>query len=401
MQGAGNSAFGQENPPVLMTGPDPMFGLGNVWNAFDVAGHDLPGTVDPSLNLVDADGDASGVTFSLVGSAAGFSNAPGGDPLYKDYLFANAGNAGPSYTWSITGLTPGATYDMINYGGVGRATSITIDVDGNGDLANDTPRIAPNNGGSISRAVTADATGTIIGDMGVGATAEENWGGFQLTRVSDTPVVGTVWSVDMQGVGGIVSKPVPATMAGEENNYGLGNVWNALDIEGHPGVSVDPGIDLVDSDGNATSVHLAFQGTVSSWSQEGTPLINDYLFVNAGNADPNATWEISGLTPGGSYEMFAYGGVARDMALTIDVDGNGDLTNDTAAFVNGAGHLFANITADAGGKIIGSLDPGNNGETNWGGFQLRDMNLVPEPATWSLIAVGMAFLAAFGWYRRR
>ncbi len=381
MQGAGSLDFGQEDPPVLAWGPDLVFGQGLIWNAFDVPGHALPAAFDPTMNLVDADGFPSPVNFSITGDVAGFSNAPGGDPLWKDYLFVNAGNAGPSLNWSITGLTPDATYDMINYGGVARLATITVDVDGNGDLTNDTPRIAPTGGASILRNITADATGTIIGDMGVGSTAEENWGGFQLMRASDTPVVGTVWSVDMQGVGGIVSKPEPTTMAGEENNYGLGDVWNALNIEGHPNVSVAPEMDLVDSHGNLTPVHLAFQGTVSSWSQEGTPLINDYLFVNAGNADFDALWEISGLTPGGSYEMFAYGGVARDAAITVDLNGDGALFDEFSSYVTGAGHLFADITADVTGTIRGSVAPGNASEANWGGFQLRDMNPAPMPTT--------------------
>ena len=59
-QGVGGPLYNQEDPPVLMTGPDPVLGLGNVWNAFDVDGHDLPAMEDPSLTLVDRDG-ASGI----------------------------------------------------------------------------------------------------------------------------------------------------------------------------------------------------------------------------------------------------------------------------------------------------------------------------------------------------
>ena len=168
-QGVGGPLFGQEDPPVLMSGPDPVLGLGDVWNAFDVDGHDLPALEDPSLTLVDRDGVASSVEFTFTGFVSAFSNAPGGDPLYKDYVFANAGNADPDLTWMITGLTGGETYDMINYGGVARSVTITVDMDGNGSLGNDAAQVAPASGAAIYRGITADATGMIIGDMAVGA----------------------------------------------------------------------------------------------------------------------------------------------------------------------------------------------------------------------------------------
>ena len=61
--------------------------------------------------------------------------------------------------------------------------------------------------------------------------------------------------------------------------------------------------------------------------------MNDYVFVNAGFSDTSANWEITGLTPNTTYEIYAYGGVARDMALTVDIDGDGSLVNNSSTLV--------------------------------------------------------------------
>ena len=39
--------------------------------------------------------------------------------------------------------------------------------------------------------------------------------------------------------------------------------------------------------------------------------------------------------------------------------------------------------------ILGAFGEGSNGEANWGGFQLRDMNPVPEPGTLALLAMAL------------
>jgi len=200
---------------------------------------------------------------------------------------------------------------------------------------------------------------------------------------SDEFAAGKLWSVDFQGAGGQVPKPDPDTMSGVEPYYGFGNVWNAFDIQGHTGdatgVSVNPEMDLFDSDGNPTSVHFAVDGTVSGWSEDGDDLKHDYLFVQAGNADPSADWEISGLMPGGIYEMFAYGSINHNATIVVDVDGNADLDDDTEQLVASDGHLFAGIRADTNGLIIGKILPVNDAQANWAGFQLRQVSRPADP----------------------
>lgn len=179
-----------------------------------------------------------------------------------------------------------------------------------------------------------------------------------------------LWSVDIQAVGGVISKPTPDTMSGVEFVSGLGDEWNAFNVNGHTGVSVNPSLNLVDSAGDVSSVTFSVTGTVSGWSQAGTILINDYMFVNAGNAASAALWDISGLEAGEEYVMFAYGGVARDANLTVDTDGDGSLLGEVGVLISGGGTELPVITADASGNITGRISAGTAGEANWGGFHL-------------------------------
>ncbi len=57
------------------------------------------------------------------------------------------------------------------------------------------------------------------------------------------------------------------------------------------------------------------------------------------------------------------------MLLTVDTNGDGDLNDETPTSVGTAGFEFTGM-AGSDGRIIGSIDPGNSGEANWGGFQL-------------------------------
>ena len=95
IQGNGGGGFnGQVNPPVLMSGVEPTSGIGNIWNAFTVAGHtgNASGvSVNPALaNLKDSAGTTSGIGFAITGTVSGYSTASGSG-LTADYLFLNAG----------------------------------------------------------------------------------------------------------------------------------------------------------------------------------------------------------------------------------------------------------------------------------------------------------------------
>ncbi|MGI9239751.1 MAG: hypothetical protein ACR2RV_03060 [Verrucomicrobiales bacterium] len=187
------------------------------------------------------------------------------------------------------------------------------------------------------------------------------------------PIPDGLISVDLQGdPAGANFESIPVLMSGYEAIFAIPTgTWNALDLPGHENTAIDPGLDLVDSNGAATGVRFSIFGTVSSWTNAPgpNPITNDYLFVNAGNADVSARWELSGLSPQSEYSLYTYGGVARDMLLTVDTNGDGNLAGETPANVDGNGFEFSAI-AGTNGKIIGAIEPGDSGEANWGGFQL-------------------------------
>ena len=195
---------------------------------------------------------------------------------------------------------------------------------------------------------------------------------------NDAVLPESYWSFDIQGQGGVIANPNPPTMSGADQSTGLGNIWNQINVSGHRGVSENPVFsNLVNQTGNLTPVEFSIQGTVSGWAnRDGDALIDDYLFVNAGNANRTASWTITGLTPGATYEIFAFGGVARDALLTVDSNGDDRLeVDDSSQFITSAGSLFESITASASGSILGSISPGNAGEANWSGFHLIEGKL--------------------------
>ena len=233
----------------------------------------------------------------------------------------------------------------------------------------------------------ADALGPFSGSLSNGGeelVLYNNFRSFRTRPLPDPPpsvAPDKLWSVDIQGVGGIIANPNPPTKSGIEPSLGLGNIWNNFDVAGHTGTTLNPSAELVDSNGDDSPVTFSITGRVSGWANAaGDPLIDDYLFVSAGNADSDITWEISGLVPGASYEFYAYGGVARDATITLDIDGDGSLTGDAGRIVPGSGFRFDTITASDSGTIIGSMAPGTVAEGNWGGFQLFQENEMPAAA---------------------
>jgi len=196
--------------------------------------------------------------------------------------------------------------------------------------------------------------------------------------VSNSPpptfTAGTLWNVDLQGDGngGAFGQLSPsADMSGNAN--GLGGTWNHFTVGGHSTTSSNPSLNLVKSDGSASSVNFSINGTVSGWSQNGDALHADYLFINAGNADANIDWQITGLNSAESYTLILYGGVARDIQITVDTDGDGNLADESSVLAPANGSVvIEDITPFSGAEplILGSAEPGSNGEANWGGFQL-------------------------------
>jgi hypothetical protein len=223
----------------------------------------------------------------------------------------------------------------------------------------------------------ADALGPYTGSLSNGGETirlRNNKGSFR-TRVDTRLVVpeDQLWSVDFQGDGngGAFGQLAPPNlMSGLEPVANLGGVWNAFTVAGHANTTTDPSLVLVDSAGTTSTVTFAMDGTVTGFSNPGSALVGDYVFVHAGNSDPDVDWTLSGLLPGTNYAIFAYGSAIRDIRLLFDRNGDGLLTDDSDVVVNATGRWITPITASPGGAIMGRALPGTVSEGNWSGFQL-------------------------------
>ena len=209
---------------------------------------------------------------------------------------------------------------------------------------------------------------------------------------------GRLWSVDIHAVGGNTNpNSTPPTKTGVETFYNEGNIWNAFEVPGHDSFGAVPSLNLVDSEGASSSVNFTISGTISGWSQSNAdPLYGDYAFVNAGGSDAEVTWELSGLTPGHTYELMLYGGTgpSRVAPITVDVNGDGSILDDTLVIAPiNRGILVEGISPDSNGRIIGNFT--NTGaEANWSGFQLKDTTVIPEPDTAALLMLGCCLMVA-------
>lgn len=244
-QGDGSStAAGQTTTPITATAG------GMFWNAFAVkaySGNPSAMSTDPAMDLAThAGGTATPVRFHIftdndpateIGAGVyGYSGRAGTNSLTGDYLLLlnQAGANGPLYhQWEITGLTPGWQYDLLMQGGydgsTGRGTAFTIDLDGDGDLADESPTYLTTAADTVAnscvvRSVIADAQGRILGRSAREAPAgqaygESNWAAMQIRASRSSPpafttagpfsvsenspagtVVGTVSAIDPEGL---------------------------------------------------------------------------------------------------------------------------------------------------------------------------------------------------------
>jgi len=337
----------------------------------DVVQFDIEGVADGETYIVYATSAPSG---ALLGGIT-FDIAPDLDAI--------------SDPTSTDGDNLGDNWENFYFGDLTTANDTTnSDTDGFTDLEewnhfiNNDQRISPLNGDTDSDNLTDDSevnthnTDPLNSDSdGDGFNdGKEIRSGSDPNNSASIPLPSpSILSVDFQGIPGIFAD-FPVLMEGATIQADLlSGAWNALDITGHEDVEIDPSwTDLVNALGNPTSVGFSITGTVSSWTNgpSGAPVFDDYLFVNAGGADASVTWQISGLVPNSSYTFYPYAAIARDMSLTVDTNGDGELGDETPTLVPTLDFVEFSVTSSASGNITGTIDPGNSGEANWGGFEL-------------------------------
>ncbi len=352
-------------------------------------------------------GTVDGVSISFTNLVANNFNNDGasgnwpgtaGDPYYipaaDDIYFHGSGN---DLAVTFSGLNPNLDYNVRVYSMInnnGGAVERFVVSDGVGT------QVVQNTRGTRFNAPTLEAGGTVfqgvkldVNGQLVVSVQDVSSPFYPLNAIVIEAVKAAdsakLWSVDIAGgpTNNGFGDAVAQNKIGYEPNFGDGNLWNHYFVKAFDNSSPAPAplLNLFDSAGNGSSVNFQILGNVQGWTGDGAqgadPLLRDYLFLDAGQSADQVAWEITGLEPGGIYELYAYGGATRSINLFIDQTGE-------AAIFGAAGHLFENILVDGSGRISGIAGDGPvGGEQNWSGFQLRQVGAVPEPATMSLLAL--------------
>jgi hypothetical protein len=152
---------------------------------------------------------------------------------------------------------------------------------------------------------------------------------------------------------------------------------------------------LIASDGaTVTPIDVTFSGWIGEFAWSGSLPINDRFY---GPAAGTASVTIAGLTPGMTYELYAYASFWDATYSVGATSESADPTSDTTPWVEGNQYVrLAGLHSDPLGTM--TLDvtaTAGNSWTNIGALQIVE---IPEPT--SLALVGLA-LTAFGIAGRR
>lgn len=222
----------------------------------------------------------------------------------------------------------------------------------------------------------------------------------------------TFWNVDFQGDGS--STAAGQTTAPATSTLG-GMTWNAFPVKAYSGnpsaMSTNPARNLLTHTGATSPVrlHLFTDNNDSTEAGAGVygysgragldSLVGDYLLLldqGGANGALHHVWEITGLTPGWQYDLLMQGGydgsTARGIAFTVDLDGDGILTDETPSYLQANANATVNsivirsVRADANGRIYGKSSrtppPGQTWiESNWAGMQIRSSQDSPPAFT--------------------
>ncbi len=407
---------------TTMAGAGPGGGpgaAGDVWNVFEIS---EGGTSAPvGMSLLDSGGGAGSVNFEFTSTDAGvlaaYGHAPTAiDDLTAEYLFLGDQNGTYEANWQITGLTGGTAYSMYLYTGGydavngGHNADYNLDLDGDGALDGLAAIVGNTNAPTVVSNIVADGSGTIVGQFLHNGVGESEIGGFQLSSgAPPAPVVDSrlAYNVDFEQLASQGTYKAQMVGAGPAGGAGKdGDVWNVFEISADAdGTAAPVGQALVDNSGASSSVNFTFTstdaGTLGAYGHSPTAiddLTAEYLFLGPQNGANEANWEVTGLAPGGTYEMYLYTGGydavngGHNADYNLDLDGDGVLDGVGAIVGNTNAPTIVQTVADGSGTIVGQFLHNGVGESEVGGFQL--VAVIPEPSSVLLLMAGIVGLFA-------
>ena len=201
-----------------------------------------------------------------------------------------------------------------------------------------------------------------------------------------------VVNVDIQASGGSLASGQAAAPDASGNT-----TWNEM--------TTGSVTDLTASDGSATTIDVSLSGAQGFTNQPGpNNLVKDRIYEHRTHDDNAFTFTISGLANSTSYDIYLYGaydsrtsivnfatdftigGVTKTaQALTSEpttLDGTGWIENDH--------YVKFSVTSSSSGVITGTVSNHDDNDPNTTGDYgiLSGMQIVPEPATMSLLGIG-------------
>jgi hypothetical protein len=195
-----------------------------------------------------------------------------------------------------------------------------------------------------------------------------------------------VTSIDFDWTGGVISgEPthyVGMTLPGQVGAWHNLNVGNG-NTPDSPTITTPGGTLTVNT--NATPANYRRYNTGSNVLRE------DFFYLTDGWGP--VEWELTGLTPGGTYDIILYGRYDPSYGgyRGADMSVNGSPIAQEAGFTDGDGYHAEGdwnapgVVADGTGKITGVFAFGSEAHAEWGGIQFQE---VPEPTTTALLGLG-------------
>jgi len=289
--------------------------LGDYWNSVEVSELTVTNFAAPNLKLADGTTDTS-VRFSMSsqgGALLSSDRIPSYwalNPLLNDYLVVT----NQTLQFTISGLTPNATYDLYFYCGAGIFSNGGLFGINGASYASEFQWFFTGAGADLAvcAGLTADSSGSIAGTF----TSRDNVSG----TLAGLQIAGTfprrsadIVNIDFNGYTP-GDDPVPGagdTYAGAGRIGGAGDFWNSVPVAngGVAGFTM-PKLKLSDGITNSMVAFSMSSGGGGAMSADRissdyalNPLLNDYLTVAAGITN---RFTIAGLIPGAKYDLYFY-----------------------------------------------------------------------------------------------